>query len=66
MDRGARSAGMRHSHNETKKVADMLSELLVEQIHTTPKKGQMSCGSESVKKTLKKTFEANFSVNIKV
>ena len=38
MDRGARSAGMRHSHNEAKKVADMLSELLVEQIHTTPKK----------------------------
>ena len=50
MDRGVRSATMRHSHDKAKKVADRLPELLVEQIQL-PKKGRMSSGSESVKKT---------------
>ena len=50
MDRGVRSAAMRHSHAEAKMVADRIPELLVEQIQL-PKKGQMSSDSESVKKT---------------
>ena len=49
MDRGVRSAAMRHSHAEAKKVADRLPELLVEQIQL-PKKGRMSSSREDVKK----------------
>ena len=49
MDRGARSDGMRYSHNEAKKVADRLPELPVEQIQL-PIKGRMSSSREDVKK----------------
>ena len=38
MDRGVRSAAMRHSHAEAKMVADRLPELLVEQIQLPQKR----------------------------